>query len=263
MSVTKQTTAESIHSRIATTIKIGKETETMNPKKSRMYPGTTSWNPFKGCRFDCSYCKPSFQLQAKRQKWNCDECYRYDPHDHPERLSKIPSHETIFVAGNADISFCKPSFVRRIIEAIKKHNSGRGKPKTFYFQSKRPEYFGQFTDEFPENVILLTTLETNRDRGYEKVSKNAPLPSERYRQFLALDYPRKVVTIEPVMDFDVATFSKWLINLNPSYVWLGFNSRPKAVALPEPSQEKMVALISILKKAGVEIRGKDLRGIAI
>ena len=32
--------------------------------------------------------------------------------------------------------------------------------------------------------------------GYYQVSK-APPPSERYRQFLDLDYARKVVTIEP------------------------------------------------------------------
>jgi len=43
--------------------------------KTRMYEDVQTWNPFKGCLFDCSYRKPSFQLQAKRQKHNCLPSY--------------------------------------------------------------------------------------------------------------------------------------------------------------------------------------------
>ena len=90
----------------------------MGEYKSRMYTGVKTWNPFKGCSFDCSYCKPSFQLQAKRQKHNCIKCYTYVPHQHPERLNRIPSAETIFVCGNGDISFSGKSYTREIIESI-------------------------------------------------------------------------------------------------------------------------------------------------
>ena len=51
--------------------------------RSNMYAEAKTWNPFKGCEFDCSYCVPSFQLQAKRQMHRCDACYRYIPHCHP------------------------------------------------------------------------------------------------------------------------------------------------------------------------------------
>ena len=44
---------------------------------SRMYAETKTWNPFKGCRFECMYCGPSFRKQSKRQKQICDKCYRY------------------------------------------------------------------------------------------------------------------------------------------------------------------------------------------
>ena len=145
---------------------------------SNMYAEAKTWNPFKGCFFDCSYCEPTFKQQSKRQKQRCMECYRYVPHYHKERLDRIPSSKIIFVAGNADISFCSPQFVREIIKAIERHNR-RCPYKTYYFQSKRPEYFEQFLAEFPDNVVLLTTLETNRDAGYEVVSK-APKPSERF-----------------------------------------------------------------------------------
>ena len=106
----------------------------------------------------------------------------------------------------------------------------------------------------------MTTLETNRDEGYSGVSK-APLPSVRYGQFLGLLYPRKALTIEPVMDFDLEPFLKWIIDLDPEYVWLGFNSRPKHVVLPEPSYEKVLELIGALAARNIEIKAKDLRGL--
>jgi hypothetical protein len=225
---------------------------------TNMYAAAKTWNPFKGCEFDCTYCRPSFQQQSKRQKHLCDQCYRYEPHCHEDRLEKIPSNEIIFVCGNADISFCPPEFTRRIIDAIKTHVL-RCPKKTFYFQSKRPAYFAQFLQEFPPQVILLTTLETNRDEGYRKISK-APLPSDRYQQFKSLDYPRKIVTVEPVLDFDEEVFPRWIVDLAPERVYLGLNSKPKSLTLPEPPEEKLRHLVGVLKRAHIDVRKKELRG---
>lgn len=224
-----------------------------------MYDKTKTWNPFKGCLFDCVYCRPSFQLQAKRQKNNCTDCYNYVPHYHPERLNKIPSASTIFVCGNSDLSFCRTTYMLEIIEAIKKHNKRRP-GKTYFFQSKRPKYFAPFLSDLPANAIVLTTLETNRDRDYPKISK-APVPTVRYQQLRSLDYPRKVVTIEPVLDFDLDVFLDWIKSINPEYVWLGYNSRPKQVQMPEPDEEKMIRFIIELKKNNIPIKAKDLRNV--
>lgn len=256
-------------------------------KKSRMYAATATWNPFRGCRFNCTYCGPSFRRQAKRRKQTCMDCYDYVPHYHflvqqgatgqsvqwvPRssksspcgivsewKLSSIPSAQTVFVCGFADMSFCDPQFTFKIIEAINKHNT-RCPDKVYYLQSKKPVYFEEFLQDIPDNVFLLTTLETNRDIGYGKHS-NAPPPSERYRQFLNLTYPRKVITIEPLMDFDVEVFPQWIVDLAPQYVWLGYNSRPKTIQLPEPSPGKLRELVAALASAGVPIRPKDLRGV--
>lgn len=226
---------------------------------SNMYKEAKTWNPFKGCRFDCVYCVRSFQRQSKRQKNLCQDCYNYTPHCHEDRLSKIPSAKIIFVCGNADVAFCPPEFLRKVILRIAEHNS-HAPDKTYYLQSKRPACFEPFLTELPPNVILLTTLETNRDTGYEKVSK-APPPSVRYRQFRALEYSRKVVTIEPVLDFDLAAFAEWISGIRPEYVWLGFNSKPESVTLPEPTEEKVQRLANRLQAAGIEVRGKTLRGV--
>jgi hypothetical protein len=109
---------------------------------------------------------------------------------------------------------------------------------------------------------LLTTLETNRDEGYREIAQ-APLPSDRYQQLLNLNYPRKVLTIEPVMDFDLEIFSRWILDLNPEYVWIGYNSRPKKVSLPEPNKDKLLELINIIQSSGIKIKGKDLRGLTL
>ena len=85
---------------------------------SNMYAEAKTWNPFKGCGFDCVYCTPSFQRQSKRQKRLCQNCYTYTPHCHEDRLSKIPSAQIIFVCGNADLSFCPPAFTRRLFVSI-------------------------------------------------------------------------------------------------------------------------------------------------
>jgi hypothetical protein len=228
--------------------------------ESRMYKHAKTWNPFVGCEFDCTYCVSSFKAQAKRRKKACQDCYDYRPHCHPERLdvSKLQgAKETVFVSGYGDISFCPPEFTRQIIDIVRQH-SARYRDIVYYFQSKRPEYFQEFLSSFPESVILLTTLETNRDEGYKEFSE-APLPSERYRQFLELDYPRKVVTVEPVMDFDLDEFLSWLLKLKPEYVWLGLNSRPKKPKLPEPDESKLRELFAVISGKGVGIRLKGDR----
>jgi hypothetical protein len=72
-----------------------------------------------------------------------------------------------------------------------------------------------------------------------------------------------VVTVEPVLDFDLRIFSAWICNIRPEYVWIGYNSKPKSVTLPEPSEDKVQKLIQRLLDAGIEVRGKTLRGVVL
>ena len=192
----------------------------------------------------------------------CDLCRDYKPHTHPERLNKIPSAPTILVCGTGDIAFCKNKYVRQIINTIDAHKPR--KPKLYYLQSKNPACFRPYLPWLDEKYILVTTLETNRDTGYAEISQ-APPPSIRFADFYALNYPRKVVTIEPVLDFDLDTFTNWILSLMDQgtlqYVWFGYDS--KRCSLPEPSTEKAQRLVDILKGHGVEVRGKTLRGIRV
>ena len=237
-----------------------------------MYDNTATWNPFKGCNFNCIYCKPSFQQQSKRWgKNNCKKCYNYEPHFHPERLDRIPSADIIFVCGSGDISFATDEQVDQIIKAIKDHNPR--KDKTYYFQSKNPKTFKRFKDKLPDNCVLITTIETDKDEfqkyseendyflyNYKEHVSKAPLPRKRLADFWEIEYPRKVITIEPIMRFSYNFSAEIKVN-KPEYVWIGFNTRPEQVDIPEPSEDQVKRLIKDLMDAGIEVKGKDLRSI--
>lgn len=216
-------------------------------KQRNMYGDSIKqWNPFVGCEFNCIYCKKSFQAQMKRQLHNCRSCYDYIAHFHEDRLKNyLPRtepalHQFIFTCSSSDVSFCKPEWFLLILERI------RSLPdRKFLIQSKDPSYFKQFQGEIPENCHLGITLETNRDIGYEKISK-APLPSKRFKDFLYLDFLSKFVTIEPILEFDLDDFVFILKMLAPERVYIGYDT--KKTKLQEPSLEKTMELVDQLKK---------------
>jgi len=214
---------------------------------NNMYPlSVKQWNPFVGCKHHCSYCKPSFQAQLKRwAKSNCRLCYEFKPHIHEDRLSaSLPRTgymQFIFTCASGDIAFCPESFMEEILKSIKLFYYD----KTFLIQSKDPRIFHTF--RFPENVILGTTIETNYQSLTRTVSK-APDPQIRYRALRELDHPLKMVTIEPVMRFDLDTMLRWIIDINPCMVWMGYDS--KDTGLIEPSVQYFRRLYWELSKRG-------------
>lgn len=207
-------------------------------KRTNMYKlSVKQWSPFVGCKHDCKYCRSSFQTQLKRwAKKNCPQCFRFVPHEHPERLNqRLPRTgymQFIFTCSSGDIAFCPTDYLEQIINEIRSQ-----KDKTFLIQSKDPRTFNRVA--FPDNVILGVTLETNRDDLYEGISK-APKPSLRYEDFLKVKHSPKMVTIEPVIDLDLEVMTGWIQNINPCVVWLGYDSRKNR--LPEPDLKKVKRL---------------------
>jgi DNA repair photolyase len=223
--------------------------------RTNMYNlSVNQWSPFAGCEHDCLYCKSSFQRQLKRwAKKNCPGCYEFTPHTHPERLEqKLPNTkymQFIFTCSSGDITFCSNEFLERIITRIQSEPN-----KTFLIQSKDPQTFNRVI--FPKNVILGTTLETNRDELSEEISK-APKPTKRCNDLRKVNHPLKMVTIEPVMDFDLNVMINWIENISPCMVWLGYDSGMNK--LPEPGLEKVKNLHWELAKRGFVVILKTIR----
>jgi len=224
--------------------------KTQLEKKGRMYKEALIWNVSVGCLFHCPYCISSFQAQMKRQmptidkngkSRGCQDCYDYFPHFHEERLKaslpKTTGDQFIWCCSSSDIYFAKTEWIEKILERVRKE-----KNKTFFFQSKAPEVFLKY--KFPENVLLGITLETNRN--YPINFSKAPNPYKRYIDFLKVKHLRKVVTLEPLMEFDLFAFVMMLRNIAPERIYIGYDSGNSK--LNEPLLVKTNSLITFIKK---------------
>lgn len=228
---------------------------------SNMYElSVQQWNPFKGCDFGCVYCREeSFQPAEARNLHGCDECRDYIPHRHSERLvedytlKSTPYMMFIFTCSSGDINFCPTDYLELIIDRIKKNPD-----KNFLIQSKNPATFNRV--EFPINVVLGTTIETNRDEFYrENNISRAPAPSRRYEDFKNVNHKLKMLTLEPIMDFDLDEMLEWIDGINPVFIWLGTVSEASVLHINnlEPPFEKIMELYTRLGTKGYVVMFKN------
>ncbi len=202
----------------------------LNKQSGDMYPFLThTWNPIRGrCSHQCCYC---YMKQFKVGKLRLEE---------KELSSNLGSSNFIFVGSSTDMWAAEvpTEWIQKVIQHIKKYNN------TYLFQTKFPIRFLEFIRSFDQNCILGTTLETNRNYDLSM----APLPIERWMQFKLLkDYKvRTMVSIEPIMDFDLEDFFCMLNEIRPEFISIGADSKKNN--LIEPSSKKIKELIYHLKR---------------
>jgi hypothetical protein len=85
------------------------------------------------------------------------------------------------------------------------------------------------------------TIESNR--AYPDISK-APFPAERITRLKEWE-GKRMITVEPVMDFDLGPFIGMISEAGPAQVNIGADSKNKN--LPEPPPEKIQEFISALE----------------
>lgn len=218
---------------------------------------------FRGCNFDCVYCRGSFQRLVKMNK-KCPDCTVFKPHTHLKVLQRTPpktkEDEFLTVGLSSDVSFMKRSDFVQVIQYCEKWND-----RTFLIQSKDPEYFLQFN--IPDNVIICTTIETNISSqtlspemplwDYNRDISKAPIPEKRYEAMLKLTC-MKAITMEPALDFSADILIKWVKDIAPKFVYIGYDSRPELNHLPEPPLAKTMDLIARLEQI-TEVRRKLIR----
>jgi protein gp37 len=127
-------------------------------------------------------------------------------------------------------------WILKVIDAIKNSPSSY-----FLFLTKNPKRYMEFLDLYPENVVLGATIETNRDYPVSK----APATVERYGFMKKLPFKNRIISIEPIMDFDLETFVNWVKEINPVMVHVGYDNYNNN--LPEPSLSKTYQLIDQLR----------------
>ena len=215
-----------------------------------------TWNPIIGCLHDCYHGRCWARIQARRQKHRCFYCYHFHPHIHRERLGKFPKSGVVFVVSMGDMwgDWIPSEWIRKILKPMKPYWE---KPDLiFFFETKNPARYIDFADLIPPNSILSTTIETNRDY---KVSK-APPPKERYLAMVSSELKKfaKHVSIEPIMKFDLKAMYRWIQEIDPKMVSIGYDNYN--AKLPEPTVEETRKLIDRLRRFTLLEIKKDRRG---
>ena len=133
------------------------------------------------------------------------------------------------------------SWIERTLEHCRRY------PKnTYLFQSKNPQRFRKYYGQFPGEVIFGTTIESNRE--YPEIYRHAPPIIERYCSLAEMcreDGCVVMVTIEPILDFDLDKFVEIIQDIEPAWVNIGADS--KGHKMPEPEAGKVGSLIEELR----------------
>lgn len=195
------------------------------------------------CPHECSYC--SIQDLQRR--------FPELPYSGPLRLKEnefavqYGSGKTIFVENCNDLfaEAVPAEWIDRILD-----HCLLWPWNTYVFQTKNIRRITDGVWMFPDDCLIGTTVETNRENDLG----NAPPRRERLSALRKMEEDVRFVTIEPILDFDLEVFAGMLIEAKPSFVNIGADS--KGHGLPEPSINKVLALVERLTAAGIEVREK-------
>lgn len=214
---------------------------------SRMFKSIDrTWNVFVGCEWDCTYCNAR---KAALTRFKHLDRYKdgFHPHLVESELSKtFRPGESIFISYMGDISFATRDTMAVIFSRAQQFRETR-----FLLCTKDPSCFYRWGLYIPDNVLIATTLETNRAHLYSR----APQPKERAQIFFKQKHIHKMVSIEPVMDFDLDIFIMWLRYISPEFVEVGADNYHNN--LPEPPKEKLERFIKQLRDWGIPVIEKD------
>ena len=220
-------------------------------QKGNMYPGVKTWNPLAGkCLHGCTYCSTNSLMRYPGVMAKYSGTLRLDDNALFKNLGK---GNTYFVCAQNDL-FADEAPLNIINDII--HYCHKYPNNKYLFQTKNPHRFQ--LNYIPQGSILCTTIETNR--WYEQMG-NAPVPGERAQGMHTIANPNiwdyeKQVTIEPIMDFDLKEMVELIEYCTPNKVNIGADSKNNH--LPEPSKEKLLALIDELQKFTIIDRKTNL-----
>lgn len=214
----------------------------LNVSKGNMYSFVShTWNTVKGqCEHDCDYCYMKvFKLGPQR-------------FDKSELKTDLGHGNFIFVGSSNDLfaESVPGDWIKQTLEHCIDFPQNR-----YLFQSKNPKRFSDFMIYFPEKSIFGTTIETNREYNVSK----APSPYDRAHEmdFLSKNGYKVMITIEPIMKFDLEVLLFWINAIKPQ--WINIGSDSKGHHLPEPTKEEIAELIEKLRNRFTVVQKKNLR----
>lgn len=211
----------------------------LKKQKGNMYEFVTHvWSPLKGkCKHDCSYC---YMKRFALDNMKLDE---------KDLMTKLGEDKIIFVGHTVDLfaDDVPTEWIEKILTQLRAYPKNR-----YLLQTKNPARIIDFADQLPPDVFLGTTIETNRTDYYESKAPSYIERAEALGKLNEMGF-ETMVTIEPIFDFDLNELVDIVCTANPAWINVGADS--KGHDLPEPSKEKVTALIETLqKKTDVELK---------
>lgn len=163
-----------------------------------------TWNTVKGkCPHDCFYCyMKRFPLKEAR-------------FDEKEMKTDLKKDNVVFVGSSNDLFYQKyPEFwIKNTLNHCSLFDN------IYLFQSKSPSRMLNY--KFPKKSILCTTIESNRD--YPNLSFVETINNRIKAISVAKDkiHCKSMITIEPILDFDINHLLRLVTFANPDYINIG------------------------------------------
>jgi DNA repair photolyase len=222
--------------------------------RTRMFNVVTeTWNPISGCLHNCVYC---WARRLALTKLKNTERYRdgFIPRLNENEFKREFNGGFVFTVDMGDIfsPMVKDEWVVRVLKHI-----ARFPDTTFLILTKNPKRYTDFIDIMPKNAVLGATIETDDDALYLKYGiSNAPPPSIRIEAMMNLNWDRKFISIEPILDF-TENFAHVISRIKPFMVYVGYDNYSNR--LPEPRMKKTLNLIHELLNMGINVQEKTIR----
>ena len=224
-----------------------------------------TWNPVTGCLHECVYCWSRRMAERLRAIGAKKYSRGFAPTLHPKEFRRsFRAGELVFVCDMGDLfgAWVPEEWILRVLSFIADWPG-----TTFLLLTKNPRRYLDFIDELGrlDNVLLGATIETDDAERYEawRVSKapNVDDRLEAMRELRSMGFSNLMVSIEPVLDFNLDSFTEALVEIRPRLVYIGYDNYN--CGLPEPPLDKTLRLVARLRGAGIDAKAKGKKLLAV
>lgn len=216
---------------------------------SKMFPFITipNFNPLSGeCHHNCYGNKCWAKRLARQYKM---VKYQGEPRLIDAELEReFKPDNFVFVCDMLDLfgDWVPAWTIQRILDQIRLSQA------TFLLLTKNPQRYLEF--DIPKNCVCGATIENDFDDYHESV---APSKHDRFEVMWTLQHKRKMLAVEPILQFCENNFFEWILKVKPKFVAVGYDNYGNH--LPEPSLEQTLRLIRGLESEGITVFRKTLR----
>lgn len=216
-------------------------------KDSRMFPFITEsqFNPLGGeCHHDCYWngCWAKQLINRLHMKK-----YTGEPRIIEHELNRVfKPTDFVFVSDMCDLfgNWVPRKMIQQVVDYSKTSKA------KFLYLTKNPKRYAEFS--FYANSTLGATIETDNNLTL----CGAPSRTERIEAMKFLDFPNKMISIEPIMKFS-PNFVEEIVSIRPNFVAVGYDNWN--LGLPEPALLTTEALILALESVGIKVYRKTMR----